>query len=612
MSDTAAPDYEKLLGTLGLPITDALPVLIAYVDRDLVYRYCNANYETWFNVSRDDIIGKKTVVEFIGKEAYEHIEPFIERVLYAGKVAGYEMPLALPNGLNGLFRSTYSPHFDADGKVIGLVAMVENITRNRKEATSESHHRYAVRPDLDDTKFGTWSVDMKKQVAELDPSLAKIFQLPGDQTDLPLDQLLELIVPEHQQRMAASMEATLNDEADFSEEYKTKFPDGSIEWFSSYGKRHRDENGVAQRVVGVTHRISEEKKAEDQLRSLNRFLETRAARHAEALQMSEANLLAIVSTAADAILTVNGRQTILSANPSARALFGTKDSPASLVGTKIGPLMPNDTSTLLTATLKNLLSNERPVRRTTIARRVDGSEFAAEFSVTRATGVPFSVVLIRDISERRELESMLLRATEEEKSRIARDLHDGLGSLLGGISCLAKAIETELRTAGHPLAGRAKDIAEATQESVTTARRLAHGLNAVGPEANALIEALREFTQATDSSHSDYAIDFECKDPVAVTDPVIANHLFRIAQEAITNAVRHSNGDRIDIKLSKDQQGILLRIFDNGNGISKAPDPIGPKGFGLRTMRYRTSEMNGRFDFKATPTGTTVICLVPV
>ncbi len=612
MSDTSGPDYDFLLGKLGLAITDALPALIAYVDQDLVYRYCNITYERWFGVNREDIIDKKNVLDLLGTEAYEQVQPFIERVIFDGKESGYEMPLALPNGVTGLFRSTYSPHFGDDGTVIGMVAMVENITENRQHQSSWDQHEHSLRPDSGGTKFGTWAVEIAKQVAELDPALARLFQLPDGETDLPLSKFVELIVPEHRERVSMAVQNTLNDRADFSERYKTNFPDGTSEWFSSYGKIHRDENGVAQRVVGVTHLITAEKQAEQQLRSLNQFLEDRTARHAEALQMSEANLHAIVSTAADAILTFDGQQTILSANPSAKALFGSKNNPAALTGTKISPLLPNDTADLLTGALQNQSTPEGPIRRTTVARRVDGTEFAAEFSVTRATGVSFSVVLMRDISERRELESLLLRATEEEKSRIARDLHDGLGSLLGGISCLAKAIETELTASEHPLASRAKDIANATQESVATARRLAHGLNSVGSEANALIEALREFTQAADSSHSGYAISFECNDPVAVTDRVIANHLFRIAQEAVTNAVRHSNGDKIEINLEKDEHGILLRISDNGTGIIKSDNASGPEGFGLRTMRYRTGEMNGRFDIESTPTGTAVICQVPI
>lgn len=612
MSKTAKPDYHDLLGKLGLPITDALPILISYIDRDLVYRYCNLTYERWFGINREHLINKKTVPELVGNEVYEQIRPFIERVLFDGKGAGYEMPLALPNGLSGLFRSTYSPHFDDNGKALGLVAMVENVTENRQHDSSFDQYQHSIRPDLNGTKFGTWSVDLTKQVAELDPALARLFQLPDGQTCLSLAGLLELVVPEQRDQFSAAIQNALDDNSDFSEQYKINFPDGSSEWFSSYGKRHRDENGVAQRVVGVTHLITEDKKAEQQLRSLNQFLENRATRHAEALQMSEANLLAIVSTAADAILTINQQQTILSANPSAKTLFGSKNEPVNLVGTKISRLLPDDISRLLTTPPISQLTSTGPIRRSTVARRLDGTEFAAEFSATRAAGVPFSVVLMRDISERRELESLLLRATEQEKSRIARDLHDGLGSLLGGISCLAKAIETELFASDHPLASRAKDIAAATQESVTTARRLAHGLNSVGPEANALNEALEDFTQAADSSHPNYAISFQCDTPVDVSDQVVANHLFRIAQEAVTNAVRHSNGDQIGINLSKNRHAIRLRISDNGGGLNEADHCADPEGFGLRTMRYRTGEMNGRFNIESTSTGTVVTCQVPV
>jgi signal transduction histidine kinase len=108
-----------------------------------------------------------------------------------------------------------------------------------------------------------------------------------------------------------------------------------------------------------------------------------------------------------------------------------------------------------------------------------------------------------------------------------------------------------------------------------------------------------------------------CPAPVEIASQVAANHLFRIAQEAVNNSVRHSDCDSIIIELQSWPDTVVLSVTDNGESSAKdgAADGNGGKnpheGFGQRTMRYRAREMHGHLDIATTDSGTSVICRAP-
>ena len=620
-SSPGKPTQERsanLLGSIGTDLLDSLPILVAYCDSNLIYRYCNQLYESWFNIPRSEVVDKKSVPELLGESAFAEVKPFIDRV-FRGERCGYEMPLDLKNGLSGWFRTHYTPHFDAARQVIGYFATIENITEKRDSENRILGRERKLQFALEAGKFGTWVAYIDTRIAELDATLADIIGLPPKEYHLALDRFVELVAEEDRERIAKAVQRTLEQHVDFSEQYRQIRPQGGHVWLSTYGKIHRDATGKADRVIGVSHDITELKEAEAKLRRANEDLRNRARRDAETLLMTEANLQAIVNTAADAILTVNDQHSILSANPSADVMFAVSPDTPGLTGRCLDEILNTEAVAIEAALLdgdSEAASSNRTISRNILARRLDGREFSAEFSLARAENLPFSVVLLRDISERREYEGAVLRAAEDEKARIARDLHDGLGSMLGGVTCLAKSLEKDLAESHHPGADTAAEIGSTLQKSIALTRQLSHGLNAVGAGPEALTEALREFAQMTDRNPS-INCSLVCPATVEIFDRVTANHLFRIAQEAVNNAVRHSDCDTIIIELHSWPDTVVLSVTDNGSPTAKNGENNGNgiakprEGFGQRTMRYRARELHGRLDIAATDSGTSVICRVP-
>ncbi len=216
-----------------------------------------------------------------------------------------------------------------------------------------------------------------------------------------------------------------------------------------------------------------------------------------------------------------------------------------------------------------------------------------------------------DITDRLRLEQSVYQASEEEKIRIAGELHDGLGSLLGGIACLAGSLRENLRNEKPVHVTDAEAIVTRLREAVTLTRTLSHGLHGIADRPNALPTALMKLAEEVRATSS-----MECRflppyGDVKITNPVAANHLFRIAQEAVNNAIRHSGATHLTISLEADRRGRLkLVITDDGHGI--APEVAQGDGIGLSTMRYRARAIGAEITFRGhREHGTRVECLFP-
>lgn len=194
--------------------------------------------------------------------------------------------------------------------------------------------------------------------------------------------------------------------------------------------------------------------------------------------------------------------------------------------------------------------------------------------------------LNNEISERRRLEKEIIHVAEDEQKRIGQELHDGLGQHLTGIAFLGKALEQKLASQTLPEKYDAAEIVQLVNIAISRTRALARGLFPVELEANGLMAALEQLAANTRTLYgTDCA--FQCNEPVLVYDNVVAINLYRIAQEAVLNAVTHARAERILIELAHNGGDTLLKVADNGIGYN--PDAWEKSdGMGLHIMRYRT------------------------
>lgn len=227
-----------------------------------------------------------------------------------------------------------------------------------------------------------------------------------------------------------------------------------------------------------------------------------------------------------------------------------------------------------------------------------------------------TAALTAEMVERERLEKEILDVSERERRRIGHDLHDGLGQHLTGTALAGKVLEDRLAARALPEAGDAGRIVTLVEEAIELTRGLARGLSPVALEVEGLTDALRELAART-TRQFHVACEFhggdnDSDDPhVGPAESDVAMHLYRIAQEAVTNAVRHGGARRLDLALDATDGSLTLTVTDDGVGLP-APADRRPGGMGLRIMAHRASIMGAGFDVRrGTPRGTVVRCAVP-
>ena len=217
------------------------------------------------------------------------------------------------------------------------------------------------------------------------------------------------------------------------------------------------------------------------------------------------------------------------------------------------------------------------------------------------------------MEDRRQLEATVLRAGEEERTRIGRDLHDSLGQKLTGVLYLFTAWRRKAAPPGTPAdTPEADQIASTLKDAVTQVRRIARGLAPLALTGDGLPDALRNLAEESSALYP-ASVDFYYEREGRPRDDAAAEHLYLIAQEAIANAVRHGRATRVAVSLDFAPEGGILAVEDNGCGLDAAtpPDPNGPAGNGLRIMRHRADILGATLDISSSPSGTRLAVTFP-
>ncbi len=212
--------------------------------------------------------------------------------------------------------------------------------------------------------------------------------------------------------------------------------------------------------------------------------------------------------------------------------------------------------------------------------------------------------VLRDITEVKRLEKEVLEATETEQQRIGQDLHDGLGQELTGLSFLTQNLRRRLADAGRTEAAEADRIAGLIARTIDQTRELARGLSPVEWGSDGLAAALRNLARTVRATYG-VPCTADCDTDARVEDHVAAVHLYRIAQEALTNAARHAAANQIELRLAADGPHVVLGVDDNGVGLPTAA-PAG-RGLGLRLMQYRSRSIGATLAWRPRPGGGTEV-----
>jgi signal transduction histidine kinase len=218
--------------------------------------------------------------------------------------------------------------------------------------------------------------------------------------------------------------------------------------------------------------------------------------------------------------------------------------------------------------------------------------------------------LIQEMAERERLEKEILEVSEREQRRIGRDLHDGLCQHLTGTALAGQVLREVLQAKSAPEAADAGKIIALVEDGITMARDLARGTYQADMAGEGLMAALQELSANT-TKWSKTVCVFQRTAPVVIADGTTAMHLHRIAQEAVSNALRHGKAGRIVVEISERDGRVALTVEDDGVGLPEGWQKS--KGLGARIMAHRAAMIGADFVMDLNPTGGTLVkCSLPI
>lgn len=281
-----------------------------------------------------------------------------------------------------------------------------------------------------------------------------------------------------------------------------------------------------------------------------------------------------------------------------------------VIGKSDAELLPKSSAAKARSMDQQVLAQNKAMETTESYTRDDGTHYwlTNRFPICDQDGQPLMVGgAAIEITENKRLEREVQEISESEKRRIGQDLHDGLGQYLTGIACMVKVVEQKLASRNLAEANDVKKITSMVNETITQARDLARGLCPVELENNGLQAALTELASRVTRTN----VNCTLKAPTftKVYDNAAAIHLYRIAQEAVNNAVKHGRSKNITIGLNTQNNQVELTVHDDGCGVPKVPKS---GGMGLRVMNYRAGMIGATISVgPAHPCGTLVRCVMP-
>jgi len=395
--------------------------------------------------------------------------------------------------------------------------------------------------------------------------------------------MLARVHPKDQSAVKRAIDSAFAGQVEVRQEFELLGNDGRYRSYATTARPLFD--GAAPRgLVGVIQDVTARRDSERRLRR------------------SEALLRATTSNTADTLFLLDTAMRVRFVNNSVNGL-----TPEQIIGREINTLLPEAACARVLQKLGHILESGETT--TFEFESFEGGRaqyFENRAVLVRDDGIASGIsISMRDITERKRLEQEILDVSGRERQSIGRDLHDGLGQELTGVALMLRGLSSRIQQRCPDVVENVNEIIGHLNQSIETARSLARGLLPVRTETGGLSAALRALAAR---SRDLYGLEVTFRSelcPEFVLTETDASHLYRIAQEALTNASRHGHASLVDISLIAKEDGFTLCITDNGVGFARTA-PSG-SGMGLKIMKYRADMIGAKFEITANqPRGTVI------
>ncbi|MBS0387119.1 MAG: PAS domain-containing protein [Proteobacteria bacterium] len=474
----------------------------------------------------------------------------------------------------------------ADGAPLKIVGVALDIdTRKRMEdSLRESEARLEAAVGGSDIGLWDWQVGAEVLTWLSDWPRRKGIKSSGERTTMA--DLLSAVHPDDRQRLIDDVELVVNTGRGAIEtEYRFRSVRGHYLWLQTRARVvERDADGRARRVVGACIDVDQRRQAEEQLRTQAKILDT----------MNEGVVL--IDPAGRIELT----------NPAFDRMFGRE--PGQHLGRPLRSLLAHggaDQSAPLEVDRLMKRFSGRSNRGDVMFRRADGSEFTGEV-IAEPIGLTSGqkwLLVVQDVSERKQLEREVLDIANRERHRLGTDLHDGLGQELTGVALMLRSVSTRLGRESPAAVPQIDGIVGLVNHAIESTRAMARGLAPVTIDQGGLGSALEELTSR---SRAAYGVQVRLRralpDNLQISEDT-AIHLYRITQEAISNSIRHGHAARVQVTLRARAGRLELSVSDDGVGFGEGRAQS--RGMGLKIMRYRARMIGGTIEIRRRRVGGT-------
>lgn len=325
------------------------------------------------------------------------------------------------------------------------------------------------------------------------------------------------------------------------------------------------------------------------------------------LSTRESHYRSLVDTAGSVIVGLAPDHTVIEWNREAERTFGwTRDE--AIGKDYFEMVLPKESHQQIAENIRRELGGkatynfENPVT----CRR--GITRTISWNATRLLGVdekPIGIIAIgRDVTEQKKLQRDIVEVSVKEQRRVGQELHDGIGSELTGIGFSLQSLIEDLKRSAIEHSEAAAKIGKDLDRVLEQVRLLSHGLNPVELDRQGLPVSLQRLADRTAKLYR-VTCELQCDASIEIHDAFVADHFYRIAQEAVTNAIKHGRPRSIRITLEDNDGKLVLQIIDDGTGIQ--PGDLAKEGIGLRNMRYRSSLIGAELQIEPVDTGGTCV-----
>ena len=614
-----------------------MPITVFNQGLDLGYKWI---YNPGEGYSALDIIGKRDTELLERAEDAIKLESIKNEVIRSGKVFQGEVEIYRQDKLR-IYHFTIEPQRDTENRICGLTGASFELTEQRKKEADLAKFARDRQVALDAAKMGWWQYDFAEQRGKWDDTFKSIFGIK--ENSLPVAEILKYIHPDDRERMSSGFNAdfSASEPKTHFGEYRIVRADGSIRWVEMYAAAEFVSKGggwMFASCAGTVRDISDRKEIAEALRLTNERFE-----------------IALKGTP----MTVFNQDTDLRItwiyNPvgphTAAEIIGKRDS--ELLENKEEAAQGEAIKREVMRTGKSYqgeyvatLNGERRYYHVNIEPRRDAQGeivglTCASFDVSalresEARYRELAANLDREVQQRtrelqrrneqilrtseavRMLNTRLLQSQEQERRRIARELHDSSGQILTAIGLDLANIAEKVRAPG--IREIAPDLLQHVEETETLVQKLHRELRTTSYllhppllEEAGLSSAVAWYVQGV-AQRSGLEIDVAISSDFGRLSRDLELTLFRVIQESLTNILRHSGSKRASIRISRSQDEITLEIQDQGKGIAAeklAEIQGGMSGLGIRAMRERLHPFNGELRLESGDGGTRVVVTIP-